>query len=539
MATKNRAGASVPTEAVQAVELSDRRLSPLRVCIAIVVLLAVIAAGFLGARSWASTQADPTQAQPWFAGYVDVTATPTYEFETHGGSDTPDAVLSFIVSATTDACTPSWGTAYTMDQAGDTLDLDRRIARLQQGGGTIAVSFGGLLNDELAVNCTDEVRLEAAYASVLDRYKVGTIDLDLEGAGLTDSAAVDRRATAIAALQKQRRAAGDPIAVWLTLPVAPTGMTEDGTDAVSAMLDAGVDLAGVNAMTMDYGSSLTEGDSMAEASEKALTATQRQLGVLYSRADITLGNATLWAKVGATPMIGQNDVADEVFSLKDAKRLNAWATDKGLGRMSMWSANRDKTCGSNYTTTSIVSDACSGIDQGDTFFADVLATGFTGSLAAGENAAATTSEPTLAAEVADDPATSPYPIWSSDASYLKGTKVVWHRNVYTAKWWTKAEVPDNPVLNDWESPWQLVGPVLEGETPIPQATLPPGTFPEWTGSATYQKGDRILFEGVPYEAKWWTQADSPEASAADPDSSPWEPLTQADITAIVSGTPAG
>ena len=367
MATKNRAGASVPTEAVRP---SSSPTAGSRRCgcrIAIVVLLAVIAAGFFGARSWASTQADPTQAQPWFAGYVDVTATPTYEFETHGGSTTPPTPCSPSSSRRRRMpARPSWGTAYTIDQAGDTLDLDRRIARLQQGGGAIAVSFGGLLNDELAVNCTDEVRLEAAYASVLDRYKVGTIDLDLEGAGLTDSAAVDRRATAIAALQKQRRAAGDPIAVWLTLPVAPTGMTEDGTDAVGAMLDAGVDLAGVNAMTMDYGSSLTEGDSMAEASEKALTATQRQLGVLYSRADITLGDATLWAKIGATPMIGQNDVADEVFSLKDAKRLNAWATDKGLGRMSMWSANRDKTCGSNYTTTSIVSDACSGVDQGDT-----------------------------------------------------------------------------------------------------------------------------------------------------------------------------
>ncbi|KQO99682.1 chitinase [Leifsonia sp. Leaf264] len=537
MAKKNRAGASVDAEAV--VELSDRRLSPLRVSIAIVVLLAVVAAGFFGARTWASTQADPSQAQPWFAGYVDVTATPTYEFETQGSTDTPDAVLSFIVSSTTDACTPSWGSAYTLEQAGDTLDLDRRIARLQQGGGSIAVSFGGLLNDELAVNCTDETKLEAAYASVLDRYKVGTIDLDLEGAGLTDTAAVERRASAIATLQEQRRAAGDPMAVWLTLPVAPTGLTEDGTDAVSAMLKAGVDLAGVNAMTMDYGSSRSVGDSMAEASEQALTATQRQLGVLYSRAGINLGDATLWSKIGATPMIGQNDVVDEVFSLKDAKLLNAWVADKGLGRMSMWSANRDKTCGSNYTTTSIVSDACSGVDQGDLFFADLLSGGFDGSLAAGESAAATTSEPTQAAEIADDPATSPYPIWSSDASYLKGTKVVWHRNVYTAKWWTKAEVPDNPVLNDWESPWQLVGPVLEGETPIPQASLPAGTFPEWTGDATYQKGDRILFSGVPYEAKWWTQADSPEASASDPDSSPWEPLTQADITAIASGTPAG
>jgi chitinase len=41
----------------------------------------------------------------------------------------------------------------------------------------------------------------------------------------------------------------------------------------------------------------------------------------------------------------------------------------------------------------------------------------------------------------------------------------------------------------------------------------------------YNTGDRAIFGGVPYQAKWWTQGDSPAAASSNPDSSPWTPLT--------------
>ena len=55
--------------------------------------------------------------------------------------------------------------------------------------------------------------------------------------------------------------------------------------------------------------------------------------------------------MGATPMIGQNDTPDEVFTLADATALNQFALSHKLGRMSMWSANRDIVCGTNYVFT--------------------------------------------------------------------------------------------------------------------------------------------------------------------------------------------
>jgi len=512
-----------------------RRLSPWRVMLAVFILVSLSAGTVYARQQWYASQPGVSN-KPWFASYVDVTATPTFAFEQLGTTSNRDAVLSFIVSSPMNACTPSWGGAYTLSQATGSLDLDRRIARLQQQGGSVAISFGGQKNQELAVNCTDPGKLFNAYQSVVNQYNINTIDLDLEGAGLTDAAAASRRATAIAQLQSQRRAVGKQFAVWVTLPVTPQGLDENGTNAVSQLLTHHVDLAGVNVMTMDYGSSLVKGATMASASESALIQTERQLGVLYQRAGVHLNDATLWTKMGATPMIGQNDTSDEVFTLADATELNQFALSHKLGRMSMWSANRDIACGTNYVFTQIVSDACSGVQQDAYGFANRLGAGFDGSIFLSAGLVTTADTISKLAQQPDNPATSPYQIWSPTGTYLEGTKVVWHHNVYQAKWWTQGDVPDNPVLQEWQTPWTLIGPVLPGEKPIPQPTLPAGTYPNWSGTAIYNTGDRVLFNGVPYQAKWWNTGQSPAAATSNPDSSPWVPLTQEQINAIVAPT---
>jgi chitinase len=506
-----------------------RRLSILRLFIAIVATAAVVAGGFAGWQIY-SAQASVGKSGAWFASYVDVTATPQYAFEDPTTTADKQVVLSFVVGSGASGCTPSWGGAYSLDEASASLDLDRRIARLQQQGGDIAISFGGLNNQELAVTCDSVTKLATAYESVIDRYNISTIDLDIEGNALTNSAANDRRAEALAIVQKQRRADGKSLAVWLTLPVAPTGLEVGGQDVVRATLAGKVDIAGINAMTMDYGT-LAKGQTMLGASESALTQTQRQLGILYKQAKITLNDRTLWSKIGATPMIGQNDSQGEIFTLADARALNAFAASKGVGRMSMWSLNRDVACGSNYVTLTVVSDSCSGVAQGSASFASILAKNFGGSTDFASSTV-TKSEAESSKSLKDNPATSPYPIWSASSSYLEGTKIVWHHNVYVAKWWTSGDVPDNPVLNSWQTPWTLIGPVLKGEKPVVQPTVPAGTYETWAGTATYNKGARVIFDGTPYQAKWWTQGDSPAAASSNPDSSPWVPLTVAEIDAI-------
>jgi len=362
-----------------------RRLSFPRLLLAVATAGVLVGGGLVG-HQWLTSPSRAGSAQTWFASYVDVTANPTVDFATPTANSRRDVVLSFVVSAPDGPCTPTWGTALTLDQASAGLDLDRKIATLEQHGGGLAVSFGGRLNDELATTCQDVDKLAAAYTEVMDRYHCSTIDLDLESGNLSDRAAGLRRAQAIKKLQLARRASGNSLAVWLTLPVSPSGLTQDRQAAVAEMLSAGVDLAGVNAMAMNYSGSGTDSHSMLVTTTNALSAVQRQLGALYGRAGTKLSSATVWSKLGVTPMIGQNDVAGEVFSLNSAKGLNEFVLSHSLGRVSMWSLNRDKTCGPNYVDVKRASDACSGVSQGNQKFADLLASGFTGrlSLAAGK-----------------------------------------------------------------------------------------------------------------------------------------------------------
>jgi chitinase len=360
-------------------EVPGRRLSALRRVVVVAISGSLVVGGVIGYQWWRSS-AKSGSAQPWFAGYVDVTATPTFDFESPATGAGRDVLLSFIVSAPDAPCTPTWGSAITLDKASASLDLDRKIARLEQHGGGIAVSFGGQVNHELAATCTDVDKLVAAYANVIDRYHASTIDLDVEGANLSDRAAGQRRADAIKKLQLDRRASGKSLSIWLTLPVSPNGLTADGQATVGEMLRTGVDLAGVNAMTMDYGSSRADGQSMLETTTGALTAMQRELKILYGRAGTELSSATAWSKIGATPMIGQNDAPDEVFGLDAAKGLNEFVLSHRIGRVSMWSLNRDITCGPKIVDVKRVSDACSGVSQGNRKFADLLSAGMAGRL---------------------------------------------------------------------------------------------------------------------------------------------------------------
>lgn len=524
--------------------VEGRRLSLPRLGLLVGAIAVIVFVALSGWRVFQDSQA-ASQADQRFAAYVDATVTPLLEFEEPPSKAAGDVVLSFVVAGPDAPCAPTWGAAYSLDDAAKDLDLDRRIARLRQHGGSVVVSFGGAANDELATACDAPEQLVAAYRAVVERYDLRAIDLDIEGTALADTAANARRAAAMKQLQDERTG-DDDLAVWLTLPVSPAGLSPEGEAAVTSMLDAGVDLAGVNVMTMDFGGSRAEGQSMIDATTDSLESTHDQLQALYSASGHPIGPATVWKRMGATPMIGQNDVAGEVFTLADARRLSTFAIDKGLARLSMWSLNRDRTCGANYPDLTTVSNSCSGVDQGDETFASVLGRTLDDEAeTTTPTPRSTTDEPTgkpgrSTTETTDDPAASPYPVWAEDATYVEGTRIVWHHNAYVAKWWTLGDVPDDPVVDVASSPWRLIGPVLPGETPIVPPTVPAGTYPQWQQETAYQRGERVMLGGLAFTAKWYTQGTSPDARSTQAEPSPWRQLTDAEVRqAAAAGPPAG
>src|SRR6478752_4761241 len=318
-------------ESVPPADDDGRHLSIFRVFLVVAVVAAAIGGTWFYLRTTESA-ANAAKQTSWFAPYVDVTATPQYAFEDGTAAGPTSTVLAFVVSALDAPCEPSWGGAYSMSGASDSLELDRRVARLRQLGGDVTVSFGGAANSELSIGCVDPVELAAAYTSVVERYSLTAIDLDIEGSAASTPEVNERRAKAIALMTTQRAAAGQPVSVWLTLPVGSSGLVAGGQGVLTSMLAAGVRPAGVNGMTMDYGEPLPAGRSMADQGELALTALQVQIQDSYQAVGTELSDAESWHLVGATPMIGQNDIPDEVFGLDDAQQLVAFAQLHQIGR---------------------------------------------------------------------------------------------------------------------------------------------------------------------------------------------------------------
>jgi cellulose synthase/poly-beta-1,6-N-acetylglucosamine synthase-like glycosyltransferase/chitodextrinase len=504
---------------------SRRRLSLLRVLVALIVLGAAGYGGLVGVQTRLAGTA--VVHQTWFAPYVDVTLTPTYQFQSSTADLARQTVLGFVVAEPGTGCTPSWGAAYPLAQANQSLTLSSRIAQLEQDGAQPIVSFGGQAHTSLDVGCTSVTGLARAYQSVINSYQLTAIDLDIEGAALNNFAAEQRRAAAVADLEQAARAAHRQLSVWLTLPVEPSGLQGNAISVISSMLQDHVSITGINVMTMDFTHAPAAGSTMLTSVESALNATHAQLADLFPRYGIRLRSQQIWQRLGATVMIGQNDIAGENFTVPDARGLVGFAGSTHLGRISMWSLNRDSQCGSSFPETGLLSNTCSGTAQSSLEFSQVF-----GHLHGVPSV--TVSAGNVQPAVANtNPADAPYPQWSATANYPYQYKVVEDGEIYQAKWFNSGDDPQAQVQYAWQTPWELLGPVLPGDH-APVITPPsPGTYPAWSISTQYQGGDKVLYQGLPYQSKWDNQGVSPQGATTDPVDSPWKALYK------VPGEPAG
>ena len=220
--------------------------------------------------------------------------------------------------------------------------IDQSIKALQSAGGDVMISLGGAAGTSLAqyyqAKGLSAQALADAYAGAVDTYGINHLDFDIEGAAVAEPASIALHSAALKLLQQSRPA----LKIWYTLPVLPTGLTADGVNVVDSALRAGVNLAGVNVMAMDFGESAapTSGpgaQTMGTYAIRSAEGTFAQLSSLYGGYGKTFG----YSQLGVTPMIGVNDVTSEVFTVTDAQALEDYARAKGLGMLGFWSVTRD------------------------------------------------------------------------------------------------------------------------------------------------------------------------------------------------------
>ena len=161
-----------------------------------------------------------------------------------------------------------------------------------------------------------------------------------------------------------------------------------------------------------------------------------QLAKLYPRYGMQLRPQQIWQRLGATVMIGQNNVQGENFTVADAQGLVGFAAANGLGRLSMWSLNRDSQCGSlvprdRAALQHLQRDGRSAASSSRSIFSQ-LAGSARGRLLPRQGAAAAPNT---------NPADAPYPLWSPAPSYPAGYKVVEGGEIYQAKWYNSGDDP--------------------------------------------------------------------------------------------------
>ncbi len=285
------------------------------------------------------------------APYVDMGAWPTPSLSAmSAASGVKSYTLGFVTGA---GCKASWFNAYDPRSGWQ----KEEIAKLRAAGGDVKISFGGASGIELALACGSVSALTTEYNAVIDAYQANYIDLDIEGAASQDSASIERRSQALAAVQRSH----PNLKISVTLPVLPSGLTDGGLSVVRSAKNAGITLDKVNVMAMDYYQG--PGDQGAKAIQAA-TSTKNQIKTVYTG----LTDAQAWAMVGVTPMIGVNDSRNEIFYQEDAQQLVNFAKQQHIGMLSFWEATRDR----NACTGALYQ--CTNISQQPYDFARIFAT---------------------------------------------------------------------------------------------------------------------------------------------------------------------
>lgn len=244
------------------------------------------------------------------------------------------------------------------------------VRQFRGAGGRVKVSFGGAngLNLDADRACATADALFAALRAFVERTGLTDLDFDVEQNEVLTPTVNAKRSSALARLQRER----SDVRVSFTLAALPRdrwntpgGLLPTGLEVVRSALEAGVRISHVNLMTMDYGSYFSAGQTMSALAASALADAATQLVALIPGLD----DRGAWRMLGATPMIGHNDIAGEVFTLDDARALVQLARTRGLGLVSFWAINRDQPCGTDASLA-----VCSRINTRAFEFHDVFAT---------------------------------------------------------------------------------------------------------------------------------------------------------------------
>jgi hypothetical protein len=228
-----------------------------------------------------------------------------------------------LAFATGECGTENWGGVDASSLA------NANLPRIEKSGLNYIISTGGAAG---AFTCSSTEGMR----TFLNRYNYTSehfagLDFDIEGG--YDEEKIKSLINITAQLQKEH-----PFRVSLTLATLATSggtLNQLGIWAVNAANAAGLDY-NINLMVMDFGNygCQTNANGTCDMAASAEFATQEVSQMYY----IPLNRIEL------TPMIGDNDVRNEVTTVADMTRIATYVKDNGLAGLHYWSFDRDTPC---------------------------------------------------------------------------------------------------------------------------------------------------------------------------------------------------
>jgi chitinase len=283
-----------------------------------------------------------------------------YEYLGWGSPQKPTSVMSatgvkwltlaFMLSD--GGCNPKWDGDRALTGGSD----QSAINSIRSAGGDVVVSFGGWSGNKLGEHCSSASALAGAYQKVIDAYKLKAIDIDIEATEFSNGTVRQRVVDAL----KTVKSKNSGIKTYITMGTTPTGPDSTGKDLINKGAKAGLANDGWVIMPFDFGG---HSGSMGSVTKTAADGLKNAVKSAYGYSD-----SVAYSHIGISSMNGKTDESDETVTTGDFNTILSYAKTHHIARLTFWSVNRDRQCGSGGD-----SDACSGVSQSPYAYTKIFA----------------------------------------------------------------------------------------------------------------------------------------------------------------------
>lgn len=229
------------------------------------------------------------------------------------------------------------------------------------------VSTGGQAG---AFTCDSNANMDAFVQHYLSPNLIG-LDFDIEGNQIS-TAQIDSLVSTVAYAKTKYPSLRISFTLQTLADSSGEGasLNAEGTEVIGAAKADGLTDFYVNLMTMDY---TGKGQASPYVCVVRNGVCEMGLSAIQAAKNFSAHYAIPLSRVELTPLIGNNDTPDEIFTLDDATTVANYVKQNGLAGLHYWSLDRDTPAGKGQTCSSGTSVDCNTVSTSPFQFSNIFA----------------------------------------------------------------------------------------------------------------------------------------------------------------------